>query len=206
MAVRGRTSSDATNIEVAQQEGLAQPKASPSIRHAAIVEQDGSTSSMTYSLTREEDVHFRICEEISRSRQGLLSPSPQSQNTHRCEVMELHEGVNPMTILGQALGQQHPNRFVRFMVEEDVSKPDLGHSFPGLDTADVAYLEAKAGLSFPPQPVCDELLRLHFVRVYPYAPILDRVWLGGGWGDTGGATGCARPGVTASEAFHGGVQ
>ncbi|EXJ66283.1 uncharacterized protein A1O5_10435 [Cladophialophora psammophila CBS 110553] len=162
-------------MQVAQQEGNAQPTSSPPIPHTAIIEQAEDSSSMTYSLTKEEDVHFRICEEMSRSRQEFLSPSPQSQNTHCREVMELHEGVNPMTILGQALGQHHPNRFVRFMVEEDISKPELGHSFPGLDAADVAYLEAKAALSFPPRPVCDELLRLYFVCVYPYAPILDRV-------------------------------
>ncbi|KIX09209.1 uncharacterized protein Z518_00288 [Rhinocladiella mackenziei CBS 650.93] len=106
-----------------------------------------------------------------------VSPSPQTQNSGRREVIELHEGVNSMTILGEALGQQHPNRLVRVIVEEDSSRRHPRQSFPGLDDADVAYLTSKGALSFPPRSICNELLRLYFAHIYPYAPVLDRVKL-----------------------------
>ncbi|OQV06035.1 Fungal specific transcription factor domain-containing protein isoform 1 [Cladophialophora immunda] len=138
-------------------------------------EQAGSTGSATDPATREEDIHFRICEEMSRPRQIAVSPSPQSHNTDRHEVIELHEGVNPMTILGEALARQHPNRFVRVIVEDCSSKPCPRQYIAGFDYADVVYLETKGGLSLPPRHIRDELLRLYFAYIYPYAPILDRV-------------------------------
>ncbi|KAJ9637388.1 hypothetical protein H2204_004812 [Knufia peltigerae] len=138
------------------------------------IEDATSIRSMVKQTTREEDVQSRICEEMSRCRQNAMSPLLQPQDTDRREVIELHEGVNPMTILGGALAQHPPNRFVRFVVEEDGSQLDLSHSISGLDSADMAYLEAKGALLCPPRPVCDELLRLYFAYIYPYAPILDR--------------------------------
>ncbi|KAH0842469.1 hypothetical protein AYO21_10772 [Fonsecaea monophora] len=164
----------ATSEPVQQQDG--QQGRDSSVRPSpAATEQAASISSTVDSATKEEDVHFRICEEMSRPRQIALSPSPQSQNTDRHEVIELHEGVNPMTILGEALGRQHPNRFVRVIVEDNHPKSYPRQYIAGFDYADVVYLEAKGGLSLPPRPIRDELLRLYFSHVYPYAPILDRV-------------------------------
>lgn len=170
-----------------RQGGNEQRNALPSVERAA------SNSTTTESATREEDVPFRICEDMSRNRQEAISPTPQPQNPDSREVMELHEGVNPMTILGEALGRQRPNRFVRFTVQEDGSTSNSRQPIYALDVADAAYLKAKGALEFPRGPVwyvsnsshvcyivltrwvSGELLRLYFVCVYPYAPIVDRV-------------------------------
>ncbi|EXJ74998.1 uncharacterized protein A1O5_01694 [Cladophialophora psammophila CBS 110553] len=125
--------------------------------------------------TREEDVHFRICQEMSRARAAAMSPSYQAQNLDRREVIELHEGINSMTILGEVLGRQRPNRLVRVVVANDGSKVCTHQPFPGLDHADMAYIAAKGALDFPPPRICDALVRVYFACVYPYAPILDRV-------------------------------
>ncbi|KAF9781426.1 hypothetical protein IL306_014045 [Fusarium sp. DS 682] len=37
------------------------------------------------------------------------------------------------------------------------------------------FLEQKGALNIPPRSICNQLLKLYFTCVYPYAPILDRV-------------------------------
>lgn len=86
-----------------------------------------------------------------------MSPTSPSQNTNQREVFEYHDGVNSMTILGEALGQQQSNRLVRIIVLDDGSKVDPQQAFPGLDDADIDYLQKKGALNFPPRHVWYEV-------------------------------------------------
>ena len=137
----------------------------------------------------EDDVHLHICQEMSRGSVAAMSPSPQAQKLDRREVIEFHEGINSMTILGEVLGHQRPNRLVRVVLADD-PKVTSHHRFPGLDDADMAYIAAKGALDFPSphiwydqfdlartpiNPASDELLKIYFSTIFPYAPILDRV-------------------------------
>lgn len=127
-----------------------QPQAAP--KEYSLDQQEApSPRSVGDPPIREEDVHVRIFQEMSRDRPMVMSPTSQSQNTNRREVIEYHEGVNSMTILGEALGQQRPNRLVRIIVLDDGSKLDPQKSFPGLDEADLEYLQKKGALKFPPR-------------------------------------------------------
>lgn len=102
---------------------------------------------------REEDVHVRIWQELSRRRPTMMSPTSPLQNPNRREVFEYHDGVNSMTILGEALGQPRATKLVRLLVLDDGSKVDPQKAFPGLDEADVEYLQKKGALKFPPRHV-----------------------------------------------------
>ena len=110
------------------------------------------TRSTIDSPVEKDDVHLRICQEMSRTRGTAMSPSPELQKYNRREVIEFHEGVNSMTILGEALGHQRPNRLVRVLVAEE---PNFNpqHRFPGLDEADLAYIAAKGALDVPPPQI-----------------------------------------------------
>lgn len=112
-----------------------------------------SSSGMGDPPIREEDVHVRIWQEMSRRRPTVMSPTSPPPNTNRREVIEYHDGVNSMTILGEALGHQQANRLVRIIVLDDGTKVDTQKAYPGLDEADIEYLQKKGALNFPPRHV-----------------------------------------------------
>lgn len=108
-----------------------------------------TSSSTSDPPIREEDVHVRIWQELSRRTPTVMSPTSPPQNTNRREVIEYHDGVNSMTILGEALGHQQANRLVRIIVLDDGTKVETQKAYPGLDETDIEYLQKKGALNFP---------------------------------------------------------
>lgn len=90
---------------------------------------------------------------MSRSGHSVVSPASDAQAHDRREVYEYHEGVNPMTIVGEALGQKGTNRLIRISVLNDASTFDCRRSFPGLDEVDIEYLHKKGALDYPPRRI-----------------------------------------------------
>lgn len=102
---------------------------------------------------REEDAQVRIFQEMSRSGHSVVSPASDAQAYDRRDVYEYHEGVNPMTIVGEALGQKGTNRLIRISVLNDASSFGCRKSFSGLDEADMEYLQRKGALDYPPRTI-----------------------------------------------------
>lgn len=101
---------------------------------------------------REEDVQFRICQEMSQARQITMSPIPGPENAGRSEVIEFHEGVNSMTILGEVIGKNQSTRLVKVVVVDDGANSNHSKARQHLDEADMDYLVRKGALTFPPRP------------------------------------------------------
>ncbi|KAF5640800.1 cutinase transcription factor 1 beta [Fusarium sp. NRRL 52700] len=124
---------------------------------------------------QEQDVHLRVAEEMCREDAAVVSPNESGESDGYCEVIEYHEGITPITILGQALGKRLPNRLTRVRLKR--ARTDQGVQLEGVREAstNMEFLEQKGALNIPPRNICNKLLKLYFTCVYPYAPILDRV-------------------------------
>jgi hypothetical protein len=141
----------------------------------------------------EQDAHLQICEEMSRWRSSVSSPTQLGRSTLGREVLEYHGGVNPITILGQVLGKNRPRRLVRIFLKDSESSADQVHALPNVDPSDMEYLQRKGAFNLPPSRTwyvphsaivmlktgshkfSEKFLQLYFECVYPYAPILNRV-------------------------------
>ncbi|KAM5347461.1 hypothetical protein ACJ41O_010466 [Fusarium nematophilum] len=121
----------------------------------------------------EENVYVRVAEEISRGPATVISPTGSRGSDEYHEVIEFHEGVTPVTIVGGAIGCRAPNRLTCIKLRSSSGPaPAIG---PGLHAVDMEYLEKKGALNLPCTSTCSHLLRLYFTCVYPYAPILDPI-------------------------------
>ncbi|KAJ3517129.1 hypothetical protein NM208_g14751 [Fusarium decemcellulare] len=131
-------------------------------------------ASSAVSSVDEEDVHVRLAEDMSREFVGVVSPTEPQGEDECCEVIEYHEGVTPVTILGEALGKRMPNRLTRVKLRGSTdSGIDLTSGIAGFDLVDTAYLQQKGALVLPPRKVLTQLFHLYFKCVFPYAPILE---------------------------------
>ena len=86
---------------------------------------------------------------MSRERPPGVSPPSSVQTNHAREIYEYHGGVNSVTILGEALGQHHPNRFVKIILLDDAPKSNPEEFLSGLDATDLEYLGKKGALTLP---------------------------------------------------------
>ncbi|QGI85672.1 hypothetical protein CEK25_012401 [Fusarium fujikuroi] len=123
---------------------------------------------------QEQDVQLRIAEEMCREDTTVVSPNHSGNADECCEVIEYHEGITPVTILGQAIGKRQPNRLTRVMLKR--ARTDKGPQMGNMQAAstNMDFLEQKGALNIPPRNICNQLLKIYFTCVYPYAPILDR--------------------------------
>lgn len=81
----------------------------------------------------------------------VMSPISPKQPGDGREIIEYHGGINSITILGEALGQQRHNRLVKVVVLDDRPELKANQVLSGLDAADMEYLSKKGALSFPPR-------------------------------------------------------
>jgi hypothetical protein len=102
-------------------------------------------------IVSEEDAHLRICQEMSRSFVDPVSPTQLGQSTEGREIIEYHGGVNPITILGEVLGQRQPKRLVRIILQDSERPPDPSPDVAGLDRVDAEYLYKKGAFTIPPR-------------------------------------------------------
>ncbi|KAG4281967.1 hypothetical protein FPRO06_10871 [Fusarium proliferatum] len=123
---------------------------------------------------QEQDVQLRIAEEMCREDATVVSPNHSGNADECCEVIEYHEGITPATILGQAIGKRQPNRLTRVMLKR--ARTDRGPQMGDMEAAstNMDFLEQRGALNIPPRNICNQLLKIYFTCVYPYAPILDR--------------------------------
>lgn len=90
---------------------------------------------------------------MSRFGPSVVSPASAALSSDRREVYEYQEGVNPVTIVGGAIGQQRTNRLIRISVLDDAPLNNRQSNFPGLDDVDMEFLRRKGALNYPPRPV-----------------------------------------------------
>ncbi|KIW45076.1 uncharacterized protein PV06_03493 [Exophiala oligosperma] len=124
----------------------------------------------------EEDSQLETCLRIARAEDDdAADPDTESSVSQQGrEVFTYHGGVDPTTILGQALSHQKPRRFVRLLLRESKkgARPGPGNA---PDIKSVEYLQSVGAYDLPLLPTCEKLVRLWFQRLYPYLPVLDRL-------------------------------
>ncbi|PPJ50280.1 hypothetical protein CBER1_04886 [Cercospora berteroae] len=109
-----------------------------------------------------------------RSPENAATSEPFSHDTRGREVIEYHDGTNPMSIWSAALGAQKTQRRVRIIVQDVDSLQCPSPDVAGLDRLDAEYLSRRGAFDFPPAATIDALLHVYFESVHPNAPILQR--------------------------------
>lgn len=94
---------------------------------------------------------MHIYDNMSLGRPVVMSPTSPAQGEGGREVIEYHGGINSITILGEALGQQRHNRLVKVIIREDFPGMNAQNLPPDLDAIDVEYLTKKGALGLPPR-------------------------------------------------------
>ncbi|GIZ44935.1 hypothetical protein CKM354_000811900 [Cercospora kikuchii] len=84
-----------------------------------------------------------------RSPVDVATSEPSSHNTRGREVIEYHDGTNPMSILSAALGIQKTRRRVRIIVQDADGLQDPSPDVAGLDRLDAEYLSRRGAFDFP---------------------------------------------------------
>ncbi|KAH8689341.1 hypothetical protein BGW36DRAFT_433347 [Talaromyces proteolyticus] len=90
-------------------------------------------------------------------------------------ALRYHDGTNPITILNETLGSAAPNQLLQEGACRSDPSTDQGGDKTNLCNAGVTYLRQEGAWTLPPQPVCNELLRLFFQSEYLCVPVFDRV-------------------------------
>lgn len=101
----------------------------------------------------EEDSQLETCLRIARAEDDdAADPDTESSVSQQGrEVFTYHGGVDPTTILGQALSHQKPRRFVRLLLRESKkgARPGPGNA---PDIKSVEYLQSVGAYDLPLLP------------------------------------------------------
>lgn len=104
-------------------------------------------------MVQEEDSELQICREMS---QWGKQDSPHNRVGHldqAREVIEYHEGVNSITILGEVFGRKHPRKLVRIVLRDSDLPRGKSRELSGLDDVDAEYLDAKGAFDLPAKDI-----------------------------------------------------
>lgn len=155
------------------------------------------------TLAQEGQVQVQICRELAMGNETQSPGTMLDSSSPGRDVVEYHNDVHFMSILGEVMGHRGTKRMIRIVVEENPTAPDevcdqrlppnVKRELSGLDETDVDYLFKKGAFWLPPShcwcvwyyvpgdsECCadlrsEQLLRIFFDVVYPYAPVLNRV-------------------------------
>jgi len=101
-------------------------------------------------VVEEEDADLQVCREIFQKGNDTLSPAPAGRLDGGREIIEFHDGIDSITILGEVFGQKQPSRLVRIVLKNpNPSTGDPGER-AGLDALDLEYLRRKGAFTLPP--------------------------------------------------------
>jgi hypothetical protein len=99
----------------------------------------------------EEDSQLQICREMSQWGTDASSPTRMGQLDRGREVIEYHDGINSITILGEIFGQKHSKRLVRIVLKDPDPPQGKQRELSGLDDVDAEYLQRKGAFNLPPR-------------------------------------------------------
>ena len=95
----------------------------------------------------QEDSQLEICREMSQWGSDFTVRTNVGQADQGQEILEYHDGVNSVTILGDVFGRKAPRKFVRIVLRDKDAQEQQGVPNPDADSRE--WLRKRGAFTLP---------------------------------------------------------
>ena len=95
----------------------------------------------------QEDSQLEICREMSQWGSDFTVRTNVGEAEQGQEILEYHDGINSVTILGDVFGRKSPRKFVRIVLRDRDAKEQQGVSDPDADSRE--WLRKRGAFTLP---------------------------------------------------------